>query len=302
MEPLLQGFSRFIEQIDPYPFLCFGNEAIDKILEIPALEFSKISQDHIIALFNTLFLVEDELTATNPFFSCQLLTHIAKHNSELFSDAFLLRKLFSALSSSVDNHTSIGYAYQFFLALFSKKCSVLPEIFLEKPNIDSLFKNIACSSVCEMLKHFILYYPDSSDNLMCIILDKICMSNQESKENLTQILTGSIVASKILLITRVFTAERIAKIFDMVQRDPGQALLVICALLKLPTDSIPLHITNRILSETLPKFSEIFSTRKNYIKILMIEAVTLALNTNIDLIYPQIFQSQFVTVSTVFAI
>ena len=299
MEPILEGFSRFIEKIDPYSFLCFGNDALDKILDIPALEFSKISQDHIIALFNTFFVTEGESATTNPFFSCQLLTHIAKTNSDLFSNSALLRRLFSLLNSSIDNHTSVGYTYQFFLPLFSRRSSILSEVFLEKSNIDCFLKNVTCSSICEMLKQFIFYYHDDSENLMCIFLDKICMDTPENKGYFTEILKGCINVSNIGLITRVFTAERTRKVFGLVQTTPNHALPIICALLALPNDSTVLYISHRIFSESLPKFSEIFHTSQNPTKILMNQAVTLALKSNLDLIYPQIFETHFVAISTV---
>lgn len=298
MENLRQGFLIFLEQLDPLPFFSIGVDAIEKLSEIPYSEFSRLSHEHIIILFNMLFIESSEVIITNPFFPSQFLIQIAKEHSEFFFDQGLLQKLLEILSISYNN-TSASYVSQLFKVLISKKSQILAKVFLEESNANMLINHISCISISEVLKELIVAYSDDCKSLLKSILNRTYTESSQISLNCSELISVLLKTLDTRLVTKIFNQATITQLLKSVKKKPKQVLLVLCELLKLPQNLSSVHVAVRVMSENMQELCEAFPVSTEA-KLIIMQAVTLGINLNLGIIQAEIAQSGFISICTVF--
>ena len=295
----MQGFTIFLETLNPEPFLSLGSTAIDNISQISMNEFSRISKNHIEILINCLFIKSDEITTGNPYLAFQLLTHINNIYPEKNYVKDTLDFFFEILNEPEINHTSAGYIYQMLKPTLLNKNNFLLGAFIEVKNINLLVKHIYCTSIVEILKIIILQCPEICQVIIYQLVMIICKERNHTVSNCCDVIKSFLDTSSPDVIINIFTTDCILGIFNSIKITGKYALSVLYFLLTLPNDLIPTSIVIRIISENINQLHEILQTAESEIKIWIIKILTIAIEKNLRLIHYAIGDSLLILDATV---
>ena len=299
MESLRLGFSEFLDQKNPEPILSKGNDLTDNLSQIPKTDFQKLAFGHIKVLLNYLFVSNENVSTANPFFACELLTHITTFYSENFFLCESLKKILKNLNSLDPNHTTLGYVYSILKPVILKKNMILCEFFRIKENIRILIRLLSSLSIAALIIDLLCAFPDCSDKILNTLIEEVKESDTKVLFNCFNVLSEAIKNLDLNVISRVFNHKVLLTLVYEQKINFQFRLRLFHEIIKLHRSNLAKQAAVGIVSDQISYFSESFTQHSKEIKILLIKIVTAAIKSNLGVVLCTIGNSEFIKLSIV---